>query len=335
MRVHRVLPVGVCVLLAAAVVFAGSNPVAVSPGDASKLVLIADPCPTFSWGAVEGAMGHELVVYRLGDLPEETTPILRQSFSGSIDSWTPSLASCLDRGGRYAWSVRATHAREGSDWSSPNLFQVASGPTLGEVEEALALVREFVQAGEKSRAGGPASVATPFSGEAGGSRGISRAVPSAAPPVGSGVVIVDDRIWIDGNQVVTIADLPTCRRVGELLWCWDDLACGEACEDVCSAVGLVPIASDAEWFAAQNTLDECTAISVAFGLGATPELSNWSYACLEDQYGTHSIGGGLLAPLRCTTDSNCPSRHRTDMDSLGVQCGVNSRRSICPCESAS
>ena len=51
MRVHRVLPVGVCVLLAAAVVFAGSNPVAVSPGDASKLVLIADPCPTFSWGS--------------------------------------------------------------------------------------------------------------------------------------------------------------------------------------------------------------------------------------------------------------------------------------------
>ena len=335
MRVQRVLLIAACSLLAATAMAAGSKPVGVSPGDASKLVLIGDACPTFSWGAVEGAVGHELVVYRLGEEPEETTPVLRHGFSGSVDSWTPSLESCLDRGGRYAWSVRAIQEGGLSDWSSPSLFQVASGPTLREIEEALALVRESLQGGEESWAAGRASIRTPLAESVDESRGTSGAAPRVAPTVGPGVVIMEDRIWIGSEQVVTFADLPTCRRVGELLWCYDDLACGEACNEVCSAVGMVPIASDAVWFAAQDTLAECNAVSAAFGYGETAELSSWSYACMEDNFGTHTAGGGLLVPLRCTTDSNCPSVHRTQMDQPGVACGVDSRRSICPCEPAS
>ncbi len=61
-------------------------PVAVSPGDASKLALIGDTCPTFSWGEVDGAKSYELVVYRIGEEGEEAEPVLRQTFAGSVSS---------------------------------------------------------------------------------------------------------------------------------------------------------------------------------------------------------------------------------------------------------
>jgi hypothetical protein len=48
-------------LVAHGVAWAGETPVAVSPGDASKLVLIGDTCPTFSWGGIPEAWSYELV----------------------------------------------------------------------------------------------------------------------------------------------------------------------------------------------------------------------------------------------------------------------------------
>ena len=41
---------------------AAERPVAVSPGSDSKVALIGDGCPSFSWGAAEGATSYELVV---------------------------------------------------------------------------------------------------------------------------------------------------------------------------------------------------------------------------------------------------------------------------------
>jgi hypothetical protein len=146
MRVYRVLLVGLCGLMAATPGLAGSKPLAVSPGDAEKLVSIADPCPTFNWGAVDGASSYELVVYRLGEGGEEAQPVLQQSFAGSVTGWTPSLERCLKRSGSYAWSVRAVGGRETSDWSRPSLFAIVSGVSEGEFLEALAIVRRYTDA---------------------------------------------------------------------------------------------------------------------------------------------------------------------------------------------
>ena len=148
MRVQRVLPIAVCFLLAATAVVAGSKPVAVSPGDASKLVVIGDTCPTFSWGVVEGAKSYELLVYHVGEEAEDANPVLRETIAGSASGWTPSLDRCLERGGEYAWSVRAIGKKKASDWSSPSLFQVASGPSEVEFDAALQLVRSYLDAGD-------------------------------------------------------------------------------------------------------------------------------------------------------------------------------------------
>ncbi|MDH3745647.1 MAG: hypothetical protein OES47_11165, partial [Acidobacteriota bacterium] len=96
-----------------------------------------------SWGEVEGARWYDLVVYRLED-EEQTEPVLRERITGSALSWTPSLDRCLEAGGKYAWSARAVSSWKASDWSAPSLFQVASGPSAAEFEEALAVVRKYL-----------------------------------------------------------------------------------------------------------------------------------------------------------------------------------------------
>lgn len=136
------LVVGV-ILAGAAAVWATKPPVAVSPGSPTG-ARIGDTCPTFSWGEVDGARSYELVVYRLGEESEEAEPVLRQRFSGSVDSWTPALGRCLERGGRYAWSVRAIGKKGSSEWPAPNLFEVAAGPSAAELETALAVVRSYL-----------------------------------------------------------------------------------------------------------------------------------------------------------------------------------------------
>jgi hypothetical protein len=89
-------------------------------------------------------MAYELVVYAVGEESEEARPVLRQTVPGTANGWTPSLESCLDRGGQYAWSVRATGGKEASEWSSPSLFEVASGPSQAQFEEAVAVVRAYI-----------------------------------------------------------------------------------------------------------------------------------------------------------------------------------------------
>jgi hypothetical protein len=128
------------------VVPAAEVPLAVSPGHASKLVLVEARCPTFSWGDVEAARGYELVIYRLGKEGAEATPVLRESFAGSVNGWTPSLDRCLERGGQYAWTVRAMGAKRASEWSTPSLFAVAAGPGEAELEAALEVFRQYLAA---------------------------------------------------------------------------------------------------------------------------------------------------------------------------------------------
>jgi hypothetical protein len=132
-------------------VAAGSVPEVVSPGGAGGEAVVEARCPTFSWAGIEGARGYDIVVLAVpGPVDEqeelgEPQPLARASVSAGARSWTPSLGSCLSRGGRYAWSVRAVLAGAEGAWSEPALFAVAGAPSVEEVEAALETLRRYRQ----------------------------------------------------------------------------------------------------------------------------------------------------------------------------------------------
>ena len=125
---------------------------------------------------------------------------------------------------------------------------------------------------------------------------------------------------------------PTCVEANGLSWCFNNRECGQACNDVCASIGGELIDDDNVWFQAQDSVEECQAISQALGLGNVVDFDSFTHACLEDTFGNHTVGGGLNAPLLCSSFDGCPADHRTQADGLGVPCGPESRRSICPCE---
>ncbi len=129
----------------AAYCLASPPPLAVSPGSLSG-ALITDACPTFSWGSIEGAVAYKLAVFSLSKNGEPARRVLRRDFMGVVTSWTPSLDLCLDRGTRYAWSVRAIGVHEASDWASPNIFEIVAGPSKNDLARALTVVEEYLRA---------------------------------------------------------------------------------------------------------------------------------------------------------------------------------------------
>ena len=190
------LVVGV-VLAGAGALCAAGVPAAVSPGSPTG-ALVEGRCPTFSWGIVEGAESYELVIYGVEEESEDTKPFLRQSFPGSVHSWTPSLESCLEQGGQYAWSVRAVGGKAATDWSAPSLFEVAEGPSEAEVEAALQIVRQYVaEAGAeppRNDRGPAAGESTPPSGP-----------QVSEPPVSLVAAAGDSDMVVNGAAVVTTA----------------------------------------------------------------------------------------------------------------------------------
>jgi len=162
--------------------------------------------------------------------------------------------------------------------------------------------------------------------------------PCAGEFCGNGIVegleVCDDGNLIqnDGCTTSCLTTPPTCVMVGNQQWCFDNAACGEACEDVCSALGLsLDITNDA-WSAAQDSVEECQAISNAFGIVEPVQFARFTYACMEDSGLNDQVNGGLTGSLFCSSIPNCPSDHRTNMDQLGIGCGQGgARRSICPC----
>ena len=104
----------------------------VSPGTPEVGALIGDPCPSFSWGAVEGAQRYELAIF---DAQWDASPTydeqqrqgaqLRQiAISAPALSWTPAGGDCLDAGGTYLWFVRAQTADGDGSWSAPRYFEI-------------------------------------------------------------------------------------------------------------------------------------------------------------------------------------------------------------------
>ena len=85
----------VCLLIGTGL--GGSQPqaaVAVSPGGATAYARIAQSCPSFSWGGVEGTARYELVVYELTKGQEQGSasraPAIHTRLPGTASSWTPS-----------------------------------------------------------------------------------------------------------------------------------------------------------------------------------------------------------------------------------------------------
>ena len=114
----------------------------VSPGKRAGMGLVSTECPTFLWTEPDDAEQVDLVVYHVsGEGVAEPGPVLSVTLPGSAGGWTPSLESCLEPGGRYAWAVRGGGA---SDWSEASLFEVAS-PSVAELQRALRLVSSYLR----------------------------------------------------------------------------------------------------------------------------------------------------------------------------------------------
>ncbi len=127
------------------------NVLSVSPGNTNTLSLVEDRCPAFDWAVVRDAEGYEVVVYELPDEtdpPAATTssePLLQLSFPAGVSGWTPSGTDCLDRGSAYGWAVRARLRTETTQWSRPLLFKVAEAPSIEQVEDALSVLRSYLE----------------------------------------------------------------------------------------------------------------------------------------------------------------------------------------------
>lgn len=183
---------------------AAEAPIAVSPGS-SEGSKIEDRCPTFSWSEVEKASRYDLVVYRIGPEGETANRLLERQLPGAAQSWTPSLELCLKRGERYAWSVRAAAGGRVSRWSPPSLFEVATGPSMAEFEEAMKVVRRYLEARTSEDGVGwlretspEPPVAEPEALPVGGSTSAATALAATAG---------DPELQVNGSPVVTVATL--------------------------------------------------------------------------------------------------------------------------------
>jgi len=168
------------------------GPMPVSPGGQTSVARISERCPTFQWTAVEAAEAVELVFYRVPPEETESPPeqVLSVTLPGAANGWTPSLDRCLERGSRYAWSVRAVGERANSDWSPPSLFEVSSRPTEPELMEALATVRRYFEEEAASNARDLPPVATQTVGQGGTSdEAVDRPLSPITAPVASSAVL--------------------------------------------------------------------------------------------------------------------------------------------------
>jgi len=117
------------------------EPLTVSPGAVDGLTGVEARCPTFSWQAVPGAVGYEVVVYQLppeAELAEwsldEAVEVLFVELPVGVTAWTPSLESGLARGAGHVWFVRGVMGDDATEWSVARFFRVVGADTRAETE---------------------------------------------------------------------------------------------------------------------------------------------------------------------------------------------------------
>ena len=189
-QIIRSLAVLSAVMLLAAATAAAQAVIPVSPGGAEVADKTDTRCPTFSW-AVEGSAANvEFVVYRVGAMGLESEPVISLTLPGKASTWTPSVGNCLERGGEYAWSVRAL-GETASEWSLPSFFNVAGAPSEAEFERALEIVEQYLgsrQPVPADQKAAPAPVAA--------STALDGTTTGTSPSPGDALVVYD------GNMVV-------------------------------------------------------------------------------------------------------------------------------------
>ena len=142
-RNHGRAIIAVLLLCPFAVVGAGIEPMTVSPGATDRVTGVEVSCPTFSWQALPGAVGYEIVVYELPPRAEvvawsldDAVEAIFVRLPAGVTAWTPSLESGLACGADHVWFMRGVLGDIGSDeenatdWSEARFFRVA-----GEVVE--------------------------------------------------------------------------------------------------------------------------------------------------------------------------------------------------------
>ena len=126
----------------------------VSPGEADRFAQAPSACPSFSWELDGKAAFYELAVYAIAadnQLAEATSKgalyskALSRQLPGKATSWSPSASECFAAGSRYVWFVRAIYDDATSDWSRGRYFSTPAGPTLEEVQRALAVLDAWQQ----------------------------------------------------------------------------------------------------------------------------------------------------------------------------------------------
>jgi hypothetical protein len=124
-------------------------PVAVSPGRAGGVAVVAELCPTFSWTSVDWAVGYRVAVFEalgVGTVSYEqmasagTEPALSREIEGRGLSWTPSSEEGLRTGGMYVWYVEAKGPSGPGVWSAGRVFIVDAAAIGTEPEERVTRV---------------------------------------------------------------------------------------------------------------------------------------------------------------------------------------------------
>ncbi len=159
---------------------AETAPSSISPGETDRVVELPTACPTFSWGAVEGAAGYELAVLDLGRA-EEPRVVLRHRIASAGLSWTPARGQCLPPGSSYGWTLQALDAAAEplggeEEWAAMRYFAVPGAPTAAEVAAALETLRRW-QAAEEEETSASA-----------GRHGLRRAASEAAAGTGTAAI---------------------------------------------------------------------------------------------------------------------------------------------------
>ncbi len=118
--------------------FSGNlEPLTVSPGATDRVTGVEVRCPTFSWQAVPGAVGYEVVAYELPPQAElaawsldEAVEVLFVELPVGVTGWTPSVEDGLVRGADHVWFVRGVFGDRVADatpWSQARFFRVVGG----------------------------------------------------------------------------------------------------------------------------------------------------------------------------------------------------------------
>ncbi len=143
----------------AAAAFSGNAPTPVSPGGSAESPDISTPCPTFSWGAVEGAKAYELAVFEQAgeylayaeNLELSGNAVLTKIIPAPALSWTPGAGHCLSPDNSYTWYIRSVDTDGKGIWSQGQAFDVASRFSGEQFDAAVASAVERYISEKKAR----------------------------------------------------------------------------------------------------------------------------------------------------------------------------------------